>query len=123
MKHGKPQAKDIRDEDALAAIIDCMDHPGIPALDFGHYVHPAVGPWHGPANIWDLEDRLGFPRKVVLAKMKALERRGLIDGCCCGCRGDFELTESGKALIGGVNCVADRLEKIMHLAKEFYPKE
>lgn len=36
------------------------------------------------------------PRKVALAKMKSLIKRGLVQGCCCGCRGDFELTEKGR---------------------------
>lgn len=31
------------------------------------------------------------PPKVVLAKAKRLVRRGLIDGCTCGCRGDFQI--------------------------------
>jgi hypothetical protein len=33
----------------------------------------------------------GVPEKVVLAKAKRLMRRGLISGCACGCRGDFEV--------------------------------
>jgi hypothetical protein len=33
----------------------------------------------------------GTPQKVALAKMRALIKRGLIDGCACGCRGDFTL--------------------------------
>jgi hypothetical protein len=33
----------------------------------------------------------GLPPKVVLAKAKKLLRRGVIDGCACGCRGDFEV--------------------------------
>lgn len=37
----------------------------------------------------DLEPALGVPRKVILAKARALIRRGVIDGCGCGCRGDF----------------------------------
>lgn len=32
-----------------------------------------------------------MPWKVVLAKARSLIRRGLIDGCSCGCRGDFEV--------------------------------
>jgi hypothetical protein len=32
-----------------------------------------------------------FPDKVVLAKAKRLVKRGLISGCTCGCRGDFEI--------------------------------
>lgn len=33
----------------------------------------------------------GVPEKVLLAKAKRLIKRGLIDGCACGCRGDFEI--------------------------------
>lgn len=113
MKKGRPQAKDIADTDALAAVIDCMDHAGLPGTP--------IGPWHGPASRWSLADRLGFPDRVVLAKMRALIRRGLVKGCACGCRGDFEPTDEGKSLIGGANCIADRLERVRDLAKEFYP--
>lgn len=35
----------------------------------------------------------GIPPKVVRAKLSKLVRQGLIDGCCCGCRGDFVLKE------------------------------
>lgn len=46
--------------------------------------------WCGRAEATD-----GFsvqiPAWVVLAKAKSLERRGLIAGCCCGCRGDFQV--------------------------------
>lgn len=42
----------------------------------------------------------GTPRKVALAKMKSLYKRGLVGGCACGCRGDFEITDKGLALIG-----------------------
>jgi len=37
--------------------------------------------------------------KIALAKMRALIKRGLVSGCACGCRGDFELTDKGRALI------------------------
>lgn len=37
----------------------------------------------------------GTPGKLVIAKMRVLIRNGLVDGCPCGCRGDFELTEKG----------------------------
>ena len=39
------------------------------------------------------------PDKLLLAKMKMLIRRGLVEGCTCGCRGDFRITEKGEALI------------------------
>ena len=31
------------------------------------------------------------PEKVMLAKLRRLIRSGKIDGCVCGCRGDFTL--------------------------------
>lgn len=36
------------------------------------------------------------PSKVVLAKMRQLMKRGLVDGCPCGCRGDFVITQKGR---------------------------
>ena len=35
------------------------------------------------------------PEKLILAKMKKLINRGVVDGCCCGCRGDFTITDKG----------------------------
>ena len=41
---------------------------------------------------------------LALAKMRQMIKKDLVSGCCCGCRGDFELTEKGKlALIAGEN--------------------
>lgn len=40
------------------------------------------------------------PHKLFHSKMKSLHKRGLIGGCVCGCRGDFEITDKGLALIG-----------------------
>jgi hypothetical protein len=41
----------------------------------------------------------GVPWKVVLAKFRRVKKRGLVDGCDCGCRGDFELTSKGRELL------------------------
>lgn len=41
------------------------------------------------------------PVKVARAKMKRLISRDLVIGCSCGCRGDYEITEKGLALISG----------------------
>lgn len=38
--------------------------------------------------------------KLKLSKMRSLHKRGLVGGCPCGCRGDFEITDKGLALIG-----------------------
>lgn len=41
----------------------------------------------------------GVTGKLALAKMKAMIRKGLVDGCPCGCRGDFEITDKGRSII------------------------
>jgi len=40
------------------------------------------------------------PHKVIKSKMKSLCNRGLLGGCPCGCRGDFEITDKGLQKIG-----------------------
>jgi hypothetical protein len=40
-----------------------------------------------------------FPEKVVLAKLRQLWKRKLIQGCPCGCRGDWNLTDAGQAAL------------------------
>jgi hypothetical protein len=52
----------------------------------------------GWVQSWDLREWYpDVPYKVVLAKVRSLKRRGLLDGCTCGCRGDFEMTAAGIA--------------------------
>lgn len=41
-----------------------------------------------------------MPEKLALSKMRSLYKRGLVGGCPCGCRGDFEITDKGLELIG-----------------------
>lgn len=42
------------------------------------------------------------PFKVRLAKMRGLVKRGLVDGCTCGCRGDFTITPKGIARLAAL---------------------
>jgi hypothetical protein len=42
------------------------------------------------------QDWPGVPPRLLLAKAKRLCLRRLIDGCFCGCRGDFEVTAKGR---------------------------
>lgn len=76
------QAKDIRDEDFLEAIETCIEAR---TIEWGFQARRATR--------WDIHDLLGhhIPEKVVLAKAAQLIKRGVIDGCTCGCRGDFEV--------------------------------
>lgn len=43
---------------------------------------------------------LVVPRKLMLRKWQKLVKQNLVGGCACGCRGDFEITDKGLALIG-----------------------
>lgn len=80
--------------------MQCKDIPDEPILRF---LAQRPGVWHN----WYFGDEMdvsqvmpvGLPRKLVLAKMRMMIRRGVVDGCPCGCRGDFEITEKGKKLL------------------------
>lgn len=45
--------------------------------------------WVGTMTTFDRQ--VTIPEKVVLAKARRLINRRVIDGCACGCRGDFEI--------------------------------
>lgn len=46
---------------------------------------------------WDLSEVFpAVPAKLMVAKCARLVGRGLLTGCTCGCRGDFELTDAGR---------------------------
>ena len=59
------------------------------------------GKWHNWYFGNDLDvrhailDGFNLPDNLVLAKMRILLKHGLIEGCPCGRRGDFEITEKG----------------------------
>lgn len=41
----------------------------------------------------------GVPPKIALAKMAAMIRKELVDGCACGCRGDFIIADKGRVAL------------------------
>jgi hypothetical protein len=52
--------------------------------------------WPGTISGWDLTASLvelgpvpTYPWKVVNAKLRSMKKRGLVNGCPCGCRGDW----------------------------------
>lgn len=56
---------------------------------------------------WDLHEWYPtIPLKVLIAKAGQLIKRKLIDGCACGCRGDFEITAAGAAWLARVEAVS-----------------
>lgn len=77
----KLQCKDICD----VPILRLLTTVEVPATTAEGYAHSIL---HGmPA---------GVPPKLVRAKMDSLIRRKLVNGCACGCRGDFTLTDAGR---------------------------
>jgi len=85
MKNGKSQCKDIPTRPILEFLakrggIGCvwweLSYPS-----FARSVRTVMPP---------------VPDNLALAKMRQLMRKGLVSGCGCGCRGDFELTEKGR---------------------------
>lgn len=58
------------------------------------------------AQIWHLEvlpEVKRFPYKVVRAKLQQMINSGLVQGCCCGCRGDFTLGPTGRARLAATS--------------------
>lgn len=74
------KATDIPEEAMLAAIGRDMEERG--TLNIG-------------ACTWTLAEREGWPLKVATAKLRRMARRGLVDGCSCGCRGDWTILVGG----------------------------
>lgn len=75
---------DIDDMDFLRAVDKCCGE----------------GPW---ANGWDVADELGVSWLEARKKMRRVRKRGLVSGCDCQCRGDWELTIQGRARLVGVD--------------------
>lgn len=40
---------------------------------------------------------IGTPEKLARAKLRKLVKSGYLTGCTCGCRGDFDITDKGRA--------------------------
>jgi hypothetical protein len=85
--------------------MQCKDIPTEPILRFVAE-HGGIGcnwfetPWSdGTPNKRSVRHAMpaDTPEKLYLAKMQQLIGKGLVDGCPCGCRGDYELTDKGRA--------------------------
>ena len=82
--------------------LQCKDIPDGPILDF---FAKDAGKWR---THWDGFDNsvprhlFRFaPEKLVRAKLRRLLERGLIDGCPCGCRGDWRRPDRTTIQAGG----------------------
>lgn len=82
--------------------MQCKDIPTIPILKF---INSHNGKWCNWYFNDDRNVRIAMPNgfnlhdKLVLAKMRKLINKGYVDGCDCGCCGDFVLTDKGKEFL------------------------
>lgn len=53
--------------------------------------------WVSTSEIWQVwnDQQALTPFKVMAAKLSRLLRKGLVEGCDCGCRGDWHLSTAG----------------------------
>jgi len=109
----------------------CKDIPDLPILEFiashngewcfNHYV---CRPEHQHERSVGRAMPPGTVSKLALAKMRVLHRRGLVDGCPCGCRGDWVITPKGREFIDqtvaieGVNAARRRRRTAQRKARE-----
>lgn len=79
--------------------MQCKDVPDKPILEFLLQRKNEGKMWcywmNGFENSIGQSMPEGTPDKIRMAKMRRLIYRGLVSGCGCGCRGDYEITEKG----------------------------
>ena len=84
--------------------MQCKDIPDQPILEFlrDHTHKFKWATWGAGHSMPTVQDAMppGTPVKLQQAKMAILIRRGLANGCACGCRGDYYITERGLAALG-----------------------
>ena len=91
------KASDIADEVFIRAVLFCCAEREMSWAT--RWDVAAVLAGHPDEVEFPPRDYPNLPEKVVLAKARKLIRRKLIDGCDCGCRGDFEVTAAGRRLV------------------------
>lgn len=89
----------VKEELNKITVRKCSDVPDWPILKF-LYDRMTEGKiwccWYsGFENSIDQAMPDSTPEKVIIKKMKRLIDRGLVSGCGCGCRGDYEITKQG----------------------------
>lgn len=78
------KASDLSEEAILSVL---RARPGV--------LHTHLPPYGDPTpRVYDPTQPTA-PEKVLLAKLRSMARRGLIDGCGCGCRGDWRVADGG----------------------------
>lgn len=84
-----PQAKDVPEDVILRVLRELPDRWHTQWLCHSATCDGAAC-WSLPCRAPELAV---FPEKVLRAKLSAMMRRKLVDGCDCGCRGDWHIPE------------------------------
>ena len=89
------------DNDAMSKVDACVTVPDEPILRFLAEHIDEWCTWGKGYAMPTVKDAMpaGTSDEVQHAKMRDLMKRGLVDGCACGCRGDFEITHNGLAAL------------------------
>lgn len=94
------QAKDIPNEHMIRLVKALAISPSVHQtrpLKF----HYKPGRW---VMIWEICRVWNeIPELVIKAKLRKLISQGYLDGCWCGCRGDFELTPKGEEFLADID--------------------
>lgn len=81
--------------------LQTKDIPTEPVLEFLAGLRGAPAAWWKSEGIPTVASVFpGIPEKLLLAKMRSLLKRQFVEGCACGCRGDFVITEKGREFLG-----------------------
>lgn len=103
-RRGRMQRKDVDDRVILAGIVvACALNDRVRPLRYGRW--ESCSRWDLDFVLSGVPERVGvgpcdgyepwLPHRLLMAKLDHMERRGLIDGCTCGCRGDFRVEPKG----------------------------
>jgi hypothetical protein len=94
MKNGRPQCRDIPDA-LFLSFVEAQSPHWTMLWDLSRHLHQ-----HGITGVPVSDTEAPF--HLVRAKASRLIGRGLLDGCDCGCRGDFVLTERGREYLAAL---------------------
>ena len=85
------KASDITDEAFIHAVILCCATRKMVSATRWDVATVLAGHPELVETPMAVQDWPNMPPKVVMAKAKRLMARGLLEGCACGCRGDYEV--------------------------------